>query len=111
MEYRAIQMDPKDNVATLLCDVSAGETVQVYDEAQSPVMTLTAGSSIPYGNKLALTDIEAEDYVVKYGEQVGLTTRAIPKGTLVHVHNVRSLNLDIPDSIIKEIISVMHIKL
>lgn len=34
MEKRAIQMDPHDNVATVLFDVQIGDMVWVYDQNQ-----------------------------------------------------------------------------
>lgn len=109
METRAIQMDAQDNVATVLRDVGAGDPVQVYDEAQVPLCTVPALVPVPYGNKVALCDIGTGEHIVKYGEAVGVAIKPIRRGELVHVHNVRSMHLDIPDAIIQDIISIMNI--
>ena len=109
MEARPIQMDHHDNVATVLCDVRAGDPVQVYDEAQTLLCTVSALVPVPYGNKAALCGMDTGEHVVKYGEAVGVAIKPIRKGELVHVHNVRSMHLDIPETIIQDIISIMHI--
>lgn len=109
MEKRSIQMDSRDNVATVLSDVAEGDVVQVFDTNQNLLGQITARQSIPMGNKLALADLEAGGTMVKYGERVGTVCKPILKGQLVHVHNVRSIHLDIPEAIIQEIIQVMNI--
>lgn len=109
METRAIQMDSHDNVATVLHDVRAGGPVQVYDEAQTLLCTVSALVPIPYGNKVALCDIGTGEHIIKYGEAVGVAVKPVRKGELVHVHNVRSMHLDIPEAIIQDIISIMNI--
>lgn len=109
MEKRAIQMAPRDNVATVLLDVQVGDTVRVYDENQILVEEIAAQTPIPSGNKIALSDMDVKDPMIKYGENVGVVIKPIAKGHLVHVHNVRGMHLDIPDTIIKDIIAVMNI--
>ena len=109
MEKRAIQMDPHDNVATVLFDVQIGDMGWVYDQNQVLVERVVAQSPILSGNKLALSDMPEKSTMIKYGENVGVVIKPIAKGHLVHVHNVRSMHLDIPDSIIRDIISVMNI--
>lgn len=42
MEKRAIQMDPHDNVATVLFDVQIGDMVWVYDQNQVLVERVVA---------------------------------------------------------------------
>jgi altronate dehydratase small subunit len=46
---------------------------------------------IPFGHKIALVDIEADQPVIKYGEVIGLATEKIARGQHVHVHNVEGL--------------------
>ena len=110
LEKRAIQMAENDNVATMLCDAKAGEEVTVYDENHHQVRIMRAKDYIPYGNKIALYDIKKGEKIIKYGEAAGLVHHDIIAGMLAHVHNVRSLYLDIPETIIEEIIQEMHIQ-
>jgi len=53
-------------------------------------MSVTLTNDIPYGHKIALTDIPKGEAIVKYGEQIGIATTDIRAGQHVHVHNVES---------------------
>ena len=77
-----IRIRPEDNVATLLIDLKAGLTV--------PQTGITAAQDIPYGHKVALSDIKEGAPVIKYGEVIGVATCDIRAGQWVHVHNCRS---------------------
>ncbi|MBW1979410.1 MAG: UxaA family hydrolase [Deltaproteobacteria bacterium] len=85
----AIIMDETDNVATLLSDVKKQDKFQVAIHDRCHVMQ--AEESIPFGHKIALTDIGKGEKIVKYGEVIGEAVTNIKKGTHVHVHNVKSL--------------------
>ena len=65
MEKRAIQMDPHDNVATVLFDVQIGDMVWVYDQNQVLVERVVAQSPILSGNKLALSDMPEKSTMIK----------------------------------------------
>ena len=86
---KAIVIDLKDNVATLLADVDANDVVQVI---MGDKMTETkAQDGIQFGHKLAMKTINKGQNVVKYGEVIGQATQDIGEGQHVHVHNVESL--------------------
>ena len=53
-------------------------------------MPLVLTEDIPFGHKVALTDIPRGTPVLKYGEQIGLATHDIARGQHVHVHNIES---------------------
>ena len=86
---RAMRIDPKDNTATALNDLTAGETVSLVSKS-GPVGKITVKQDIPLGHKLALTTIDKGEKVLKYGEVIGLATQPISKGDYVHIHNVES---------------------
>lgn len=86
---KAIAIDPKDNVATLLTDVKAGAAVKI--QLGEDAFELSAGEDMPFGHKFALTGIRQGEDVVKYGEVIGRASMDIEAGQLVHVHNVESL--------------------
>jgi altronate dehydratase small subunit len=88
---KAIIMEEKDNVATLITSVDKGHQVQV--EAGDKKITVQAQDDIPYGHKIAFTDIDKGEEVIKYGEVIGRSTAHINTGCHVHVHNIESLNL------------------
>ncbi len=86
---KAIAIDPKDNVATLLTNVKPGEEVEVQLGENS--FELPARGDIPFGHKVALNAIRKGDNVIKYGEVIGRASLDVERGALVHVHNLESL--------------------
>jgi len=83
---RAILMHPKDNVATSVEEVQAGDAVQVSGGEEN--RSVTAIEAVPFGFKIALEEIPQGALIVKYGETIGKAGRLIPRGALVHIHNL-----------------------
>ena len=83
----AFQIDKTDNVATALTALAAGE-VRLLGDAASPSMQ--AVEDIPVGHKIALENIAEGEMIVKYGVVIGRATKAIPAGSWVHLHVMRS---------------------
>ena len=106
---RAIRMHKLDQVATVLENVAAGDEVSICDSNNVQLYGMTAVENIPFGNKIALCDIPEGKLLIKYGVPVGLVTKDIKCGRLVHVHNVKSRTVDIPPSIRQEIMRQMNI--
>jgi len=88
VQEKAILIDKKDNVATALCQLDKGSSIQVgiKDCVHGAVLL----QEIPFGHKFALKDISPGEAVVKYGETIGLATTEIRQGEHVHVHNMES---------------------
>ena len=84
----AILLDARDNVATALAEMHAGEYVL---DAPDGERTVTLPADIPAGFKLAVAPIGSGQEVRKYGCPIGLATADIQVGECVHVHNIRSL--------------------
>jgi altronate hydrolase len=80
----ALVLSPRDNVATALVPLAAGQCVRL-DEA-----TVTLSDDVPRGHKFALRPIASGEPVLKYGQPIGLATAPIAPGQHVHVHNVAS---------------------
>ena len=78
----AWQVDPADNVATLLGDAAAGDVITIGGGA------LSARGAIGRGHKIALAPIAAGAMVVKYGFPIGKARRAIAIGEHVHTDNL-----------------------
>ena len=72
------QVDPRDNVAVALRDLSAGEAVAWIRVAEH----------VARGHKVALRPIAAGEAVRKFGFRIGLATSDIPAGAHVHSHNL-----------------------
>jgi len=82
---RAFQIQPQDNVATLLEDASG--TVQVLGAQPQEIQLL---DNIALGHKVALRDIAVGEAIVKFGARIGHASRAIKRGAWVHLHNLAS---------------------
>ncbi|MCL4514691.1 MAG: UxaA family hydrolase [Firmicutes bacterium] len=83
---RALKINPRDNVAVVLNDVQSGEEVVVNGEEET--IRLTAREEIAFGHKIALIPLEADQPVIKYGEEIGRARVAIPAGNWIHLHNL-----------------------
>jgi len=90
---KAIQIDDRDNVATVSTEVPMGEEVEVLSPDGDIVSKLRTSDAIPFGHKIALSAIEKGTNVVKYGEVIGSATAQIDVGKWVHVHNVESVTV------------------
>ena len=95
---RALIINPKDNTATALDDIEAGDTVSRVSTS-GKVGKIVARQAIPFGHKLALATIGKGEKVLKYGEVIGLATQPINEGDYVHVHNVDRAPLSLPKEI------------
>ena len=85
-EKRALILHPKDNVASVMEEVSSGDPVVV--QGGNEALLLRAVDRIPFGFKVATKDIPHGDPVLKYGEVIGTASKDIQKGALVHIHNI-----------------------
>jgi len=89
MLEKAILLNKKDNVATALCRLEEGDSIQVGVEDYN--VNILLSQDIPFGHKFALQDIQQGEAVIKYGEVIGLATKQIRQGEHVHIYNVESL--------------------
>ncbi len=84
----AIQIDPSDNVVTVVEAASPGDVIE-YASPDGP-RRITAAESIPACHKIAIREIPPEEPILKYGQPIGTASQAIDLGRHVHVQNVRS---------------------
>jgi len=85
-EARALVLDPRDNVATLLENATAGTLIMLSGRDGS----LTATESVPYGHKISLVPIADGNDIIKYGQRIGIAVRDIATGSHVHLDAMRS---------------------
>ena len=85
---RAFQINPADNVATMLDDVTAGTRVELLGGSQPS--ELVATEAIANAHKIAVVAIPAGGPVIKFGVTIGIATQDIAVGSWVHLHNVAS---------------------
>ena len=87
---KAIQLDDKDNVATVTDDVSKGEQVEVLSPMGEVILDAKPVEDIIFGHKLALRKLNKGEAIIKYGEVIGVASKPIAVGGWVHTHNVES---------------------
>ncbi len=74
-----------DNVGVALTAIAEGEAVIAKGKD-----LFSALEAIPASHKVALTDIAANEEVIKYGETIAVSTQHIKRGQWVHTHNLSS---------------------
>lgn len=80
----ALVISERDNVATALEPLAAGQAITLGS------IELSVHEAIPAGHKISLASIAVGEPVIKYGSPIGLASAAIPAGAHVHTHNVAS---------------------
>jgi altronate dehydratase small subunit len=83
---QALMLSDRDNVASVLANVSPGADVVI--RPGPAVITITATEEIPFGFKMAVAAIARGSPVIKYGESIGVASQDIRPGQLVHIHNI-----------------------
>ncbi len=83
----AVILSEKDNVATAVIDLPAGDYILSSGESETAI---TVSEDIRAGFKIALSDIDTSEPVYKYGYIIGLAIADIKKGECVHIHNLIS---------------------
>lgn len=78
MKY--IKINPADNVAVALQDLSKGEVVE----------GVTLITDVPRGHKIVLKRLKAGDNVIKYGFPIGHVTVDAPEGSMVDHSSIRT---------------------
>ncbi|HXJ43212.1 MAG TPA: UxaA family hydrolase, partial [Bryobacteraceae bacterium] len=81
-ENSAIHLHPSDNVAIARVPLAPGQTLRIDG------IELQTRTAVPAGHKVALTRIEAGDFVYRYGQRIGRAARVIEQGEHIHTHNV-----------------------
>lgn len=87
-EGLAIRMAAGDDVAVVLADTAAGQTIRIAGKGAP--LSLAAIEPIPANHKIALVPISEGADVVRNGTVIGRATAEIAAGQCVHVHNLVS---------------------
>ena len=83
--------DEKDNVGVIVIDkVSINQDCAGWIMENDKSTKISAKNEIPLGHKIAMTDLNEGDTIIKYGHDIGKVVKSIKKGEHVHVHNVKT---------------------
>lgn len=86
MVFKALKLNPKDNVATAMEPIEKGGEVQVSFGTET--QTIYTVEEIPFGFKIAVQEIQKTTPIFKYGEIIGIASKDIHIGEIAHIHNV-----------------------
>jgi (2R)-sulfolactate sulfo-lyase subunit alpha len=79
-----------DNVGVATVDIKAEEKANgLYMDSQKKIQ-LQVLQDIPLGHKIALTNLNKDDSVIKYGHDIGRVVAEIKTGEHVHIHNLKT---------------------
>lgn len=81
---RLVLLHPEDNVLVVCVSAKGGDAIEIDGESYRLAQDITLG------HKIARTDLEVRDKVIKYGAPIGSVTRSVQKGDHVHVANMKS---------------------
>jgi len=79
-----IKINSADNVAVVLRPIRAGQELELDGGV------ITALSDMPFGHKVAISDISEGNEVIKYGAPIGFATAQTKVGEHVHSHNLKT---------------------
>lgn len=82
-----IKLGKQDNVLTALTDIEAGNYI-------SDGELLAVPENVPRGFKIAITTIKRGTKINKYNYPIGIASRDIEAGGVVHIHNLTSMTKD-----------------
>jgi len=92
---KAIQIETKDNVATITNDGAPLHEVVVFNSQGEIILNTESEEGISFGHKIAIKPIERGEMILKYGEVIGVASAFIAVGSWVHTHNVESGRLPV----------------
>ena len=83
--------DKADNVGVVVVEgLAAGTDMLCVVTADDSQFRLIANQDIPIGHKVALSDLDEDETILKYGQDIGRTIASIKCGEHVHVHNIKT---------------------
>jgi len=78
---KAVRLDKVDNVAVVAQDTSENEVIEIDNTK------IIATQNIPAGHKVAVSPIEKNQLIFKYGVPIGKASESIIIGEHVHTQN------------------------
>ncbi len=88
-KIKYIIIDSKDNCGTALEKIPQAAIIDLSNK------TIMINNVIPLGHKFAIMNIKKGDYIIKYGEVIGVSTKDIAQGDWIHTHNITSSYLKV----------------
>lgn len=91
MKHKFLVHNSGDHVGVAVENIAEGDAVYgVVLADNSQTETIIARTAIPLGHKIALADVAANDAVIEYSLQIGVSSMPIRVGDYVHTHNLKT---------------------
>jgi (2R)-sulfolactate sulfo-lyase subunit alpha len=90
MTHGILMHEPHDDVGVAVEDLRAGADIGAITLEGAPVRTVTLVNDVPLGHKVAMRDIGGGNDVIEYGRVIGVAIQSAPRGSHVHIHNIRT---------------------
>lgn len=88
----AVHVNDLDSCVTAVAPLKAGDTVYFYTNA-GDIESVVALGDVPIYHKIACKETRCGEYVIKYGENIGVATADIRVGDYVHIHNLKPVGV------------------
>ena len=83
--------DEKDNVGVVVIEkITPKLDCSCWIMENEKTVKIKSEDEIPLGHKIAMSDLNEGDTIIKYGHDIGKVVKSIKKGEHVHVHNVKT---------------------
>ena len=83
--------DEKDNVGVVVIEkITPNQDYSCWIMENDKTVNIQSLNEILLGHKIAMTDLNEGDTILKYGNDIGKVVKSIKKGEHVHVHNVKT---------------------
>ena len=83
--------DEKDNVGVVVIEkIIPNQQYNCWIMENDKSAKIQSINEIPLGHKIAMSDLNEGDTIIKYGHDIGKVVKSIKKGEHVHVHNVKT---------------------
>jgi len=90
MKHGILIHEPDDDVGVAVQDLKAGSEVGVVTLEGQPVGSVMLVNDVPLGHKVAMRKLEKGKDVIEYGRVIGIVTNEAPRGSHVHIHNIKT---------------------
>ena len=91
MTTEIIIHDQKDNVGVVVIEkINPKQECACWIMENNSSTSIQSKDEIPLGHKIAMSDLNEGDTILKYGHDIGKVVKPIKKGEHVHVHNVKT---------------------
>lgn len=88
--HKALAHNRGDHVAVAVAPITAGEEIVIVYMDDDGEVRVRAQADVPYGHKVAVEGLAADEPVIEYSTQVGVAREPIQPGDYVHTHNIKT---------------------